>query len=711
MKALPPIVRRAVLCGLAAFLLALGAESMGLLHSLEAYSWDVRVRLLARPAPSTDLITVIELDQKSLEWGEKENGLSWPWPRELYGVVLDFCRRGGAATVSFDVLFSEPSAYGVEDDKILAASSAALSRVVFSFTLGGGAGATAWPESSGFSAAARTAWQVPAGLFPQAERASFPTPDVRAGAAALGAVSQMPDPDGVFRALHPLSLFAEAPAPALFLATYALRHPGSSVSHEPGGLSVRPPGLPAVSIPLDAQGRAILNFRGRAGAHPAYSAAAVIQSELRIREGKEPGLSPETLRGKHVFFGFTAPALLDLRPSPSDGAFSGVELHATALDNLLANDFFRPLPGRVTAPLAAVLCLAAAFCVLRARTLRQLALVSCMFLSLPAFLAWGTYRALYWLPLVPLFLAVFLSLAFSVMLAYATEGRQRRFLKNAFSQYLSPEVISQIIKEPGRLKLGGERRVISIYFSDLAGFSGISEALSPEALTQLLNEYLSAMTDIILEEGGTIDKYEGDAIIAFWNAPLPQEDHAARALRASVRCQERLAQLRPHFLDLAGRELIMRIGLNTGAAVVGNMGSRSRFDYTMLGDAVNLAARLEGANKAFGTHTMVSWATFADTGNSFFGRELGLLRVVGRKEATRVLEPLRHEEAAAKADLLRHFASGLGAFQAGRMDEAADFFNRTAAVDPPSAAYLRRCAALPNPLPRDWDGVWELSGK
>ena len=683
------------------------------MRALEAYSWDARVRLLAKPAPSTDLVRIIELDQNSLDWGEKENGLRWPWPRELYGVILDFCRRADAASVTFDVLFSEASLYGVADDKALAEAGTAYGRLTLAFALGRetGAGET-WPEGfGGFSPITRTDWRIAGSDFPALPRASFPTPDVLAGAAALGVVTFPPDPDGVFRAIRPLSFFSGKPAPALFLAAYAAHMPGSVITHEEGKLRVQPPGLSSLTIPLDNEGRAILNFRGGTGMHASYSAAAVIQSELRIREGKEPVLALESFRGKHVLLGFTAPALLDLRPSPTSGAFSGVELHATALDNLLGNDFFRPFPAWGTGLLMAALCFASAFFALRAATLCRLAVVVCIFLALPLCFAWGAYRALYWLPLMPLFLTVFLSLSSAVMVAYATEGRQRRFLKNAFSQYLSPEVINQIIKEPGRLKLGGERRVISIYFSDLAGFSGISERLSPEALTRLLNDYLSAMTDIILEEGGTIDKYEGDAIIAFWNAPHPQEDHAVRALHASLRCQETLAAMQPHFQATAGRELAMRIGLNTGPAVVGNMGSRSRFDYTMLGDAVNLASRLEGANKEFGTRSMVSWAVFEAAGNAFAGRELGLVRVVGRKEATRVLEPMRHEEAATRADELQIFAQALKAFQTGRIGEARGFFARIAPVDPPAAAYLKRCGELPNPLPPDWSGIWELSGK
>ncbi len=230
------------------------------------------------------------------------------------------------------------------------------------------------------------------------------------------------------------------------------------------------------------------------------------------------------------------------------------------------------------------------------------------------------------------------------MVNYSTEGRQKRYIKNAFKQYLSPAVIEQLISHPERLKLGGERRELSIFFSDLQGFTSISEGLSPEELTALLNEYLSAMTDIIQEEGGTVDKFEGDAIIAFWNAPLDLDDHALRAVRSALRCQESLARMRPAFRERVGKDLYMRIGINTGPAVVGNMGSHSRFDYTVLGDAVNLAARLEGINKQFKTYTMISQATLEQMADAFPVRELSRVAVVGRKEPVTVYEPMFEEE-------------------------------------------------------------------
>jgi adenylate cyclase len=334
------------------------------------------------------------------------------------------------------------------------------------------------------------------------------------------------------------------------------------------------------------------------------------------------------------------------------------------------------------------------------------------FVPLAPALSLGAYALGLWLPLMALEIGTLVSMVGSSLVSYATEGQQKRYIKNAFRQYLSPTVIEELIAHPERLKLGGERRELSIFFSDLQGFTTISEALSPEDLTTLLNEYLSAMTDIIHEEGGTIDKYEGDAIIAFWNAPLSQVDHAVRAVRASLRCQERLAEMRPAFRARVGKDLFMRVGMNTGPAVVGNMGSHTRFDYTMLGDAVNLAARLEGVNKQFRTYVMASAATIGKIGGAFPSRELSRISVVGRKEPVTVFEPMLPEVHAAKAGHLAVFAQGLAAFYEGRFEEAGRIFSGTAAEDPPAAAYAEKCRELAAGPPQGaWGGVWVMTSK
>jgi len=254
--------------------------------------------------------------------------------------------------------------------------------------------------------------------------------------------------------------------------------------------------------------------------------------------------------------------------------------------------------------------------------------------------------------------------------------------------------------------------MLSIFFSDLEGFTGISEGLDPEALTNLLNVYLTAMTDIIQAEGGTVDKYEGDAIIAFWNAPLEQSDHAVRCVRAVLKCQAKLAQMRPSLRESLGKDLKMRIGVNTGQAVVGNMGSHSRFDYTMIGDAVNLAARLEGINKQFGTYALISQSTMEQMAGAFPVREISRVAVVGRREPVVVYEPMMPEDInEQKKNIMERFAEALKLFYAGNFSQAQNIFSNLAQDDPAARSYLTKCRELIEHPPENWQGVWVITTK
>jgi len=698
--------------GLIGFAAAFGLWSPGWLDRWEAKSWDWRVSLLARPGPATDKIRLILLDQNSLDWGKNENGLSWPWPREMYNPILDFCRRQGAKAVVFDVLFTEPSAYGVQDDRSFGAAIRNAPPVVGALFLGEKTGTEErWPAAVPAPAlriGGLPAWlRSPYARGTLASRALFPIPEVSRACRLLADTHLDPDPDNVYRRVRPFSLFDGRIVPAPAFAAFLAAEPGTPLSVSPDGLR-----MGERLVPLDRRGTALLNFRGPSGTHRSYSAAAVIQSELRIRQGEKPPLEGTDLfKDCYVFFGFTAPGLYDLRPAPVSGVYPGVEIHATALDNLLAGDFMRRASPLAALGLALLIVLLAGVATARVSGIARSLALYAFFLLAPVAACLVAYRMGYWLPLVIQEAGVAVTLLAAGVIYYTTEGRQKLFIKNAFKQYLSPAVIEELIQHPERLKLGGERRPLSIFFSDLEGFTGISEGLEPEALTALLNDYLSAMTDIIHEEGGTVDKYEGDAIIAFWNAPLPQPDHATRAVRAALRCQEKLARMRPAFRERIGKELRMRIGINSGPAVVGNMGSHTRFDYTMLGDAVNLASRLEGINKQFGTYTICSQATLALLAGAFPARELSRVAVVGRKEAVTIHEPMLPGEFEARREELALFARGLAAFYGGRFAEAEGLFAALGEKDPAARAYLAKCRTLITQPPGEWNGVWVVTTK
>lgn len=288
-------------------------------------------------------------------------------------------------------------------------------------------------------------------------------------------------------------------------------------------------------------------------------------------------------------------------------------------------------------------------------------------------------------------------------------SKEKNLVTSALSQYVSSKVVEQIMADPTRLQLGGERKTLSIFFSDLEGFSRLAERLEPEPLTALLNDYLTDMSNIILDEGGTLDKYQGDGIVAFWNAPLDQPDHAACACRAALRCQQRLAERAEEFTSRAGGVLKARIGLHTGEVVVGNIGSKVRFDYSILGDAANLASRLENANKLFGTSIMVSEATWLQAGGDidFIGREIGMIKVAGRNTPVKVFE-LQNQTSNASPPDLTAYREALGLCHANLWTKAGALFNAMP-DDPVCQAYAEQCRKAQ--ALGEWDGVWLMDSK
>jgi adenylate cyclase len=322
-----------------------------------------------------------------------------------------------------------------------------------------------------------------------------------------------------------------------------------------------------------------------------------------------------------------------------------------------------------------------------------------------------------WINVVfPVFTQLFVYSGITVY-RFTFEEREKRFIKGAFSQYLAPAVVNQLVGDPNLLKLGGERKVLTAFFSDVARFSTRSEKLTPEELVLLLNEYLSEMTDIIMKYEGTVDKFEGDAIIAFFGAPIPQEDHARRACLATLDMQKRCNEMRKTWREQGKHELFMRIGLNTGPMVVGNMGSKTRMDYTMMGDSVNLAARLEGVNKQYGTYDMFSEFTYEHVKDEVEVRELDLIRVVGKSEPVRIYQLLcRKGELDEKmSKIIDLYAKGLEHYRKQEWDDALDSFGEVLEIDEkdgPSLTFFERCLLFQKESPpADWDGVFSMKTK
>jgi adenylate cyclase len=297
---------------------------------------------------------------------------------------------------------------------------------------------------------------------------------------------------------------------------------------------------------------------------------------------------------------------------------------------------------------------------------------------------------------------------------YVTEERERKKLKGAFEHYVAPEVVNEIVKHPEKLNLGGERRVLTVLFSDLRGFTAISERIGSHALVELLNEYFTAMTDMVLQHRGTLDKYIGDSIMAFYGAPIEQEDHPVRACYTALDMVKHLKNLQDGWSARNLPQLSMRIGIHTGEMIVGNIGSTTRFNYTVMGDAVNLASRLEGLNKAYGTEILIGESTAQLVEQSVLLREIDTVQVVGKEQGVHIYEPLARAGtslAPKQEKAFSSYAAGLEAYRDRRWAEALELFKEALTLwpeDGPSRTMADRCQVYQKtPPPEEWEGVFE----
>ncbi len=437
-------------------------------------------------------------------------------------------------------------------------------------------------------------------------------------------------------------------------------------------------------------------------------------------------VAPEKFQGKIILYGAIATALRDLRPTPFLKTEAGVHIHATVIDNVLNNDFLIEVRESSTnILLIVILGLLAAYLVHRLSILwGTLSTVMLLFLLIGSSIVLYKYKVLgnsvLFDPVTPA-ISVLLNFIALFGINFFKESKQKKYIEGAFGQYLSPHIIEIIVNDPSKLALGGQEKEITAFFSDIAGFSTISEQLKPQELVQLLNEYLTDMCHVIAKHDGTVDKFEGDAIISFWGAPLEEKEHAKLACYTTIEMQERLLELNKKWKSEKWHSLIynmtMRIGLCSGQAVVGNMGSETRMDYTMMGDTVNLAARLEGANKFYGTHSMISDSTYEQAKDYIDVRELDTIRVAGRKTSVVVYELLsrKGETSGAMAEGLNDYLKALELYKKQKFSEAISKFKKVLKGipgDPPSQTYIERCREfIENPPGDDWDGVYRFTSK
>lgn len=677
-------------------------------------------------------VRVVDIDEEALaRFGQ------WPWPRSLLAKLVDRLADAGAAVVALDMVFSEPDRTSPgrvaelwpqtpgfsrlreelarlpdHDDLLAGALSATRSVGGFIATRGEPVDAPEPPpRKTGFAHSGSD----PVAVVPRFDGAVRSLPPLEDAVTGYGVLSLVPELDNVVRRVPLLialdgrvypALSIEALRLALGAGTLIARSSDASGEFSAGQYGVLDLKIGPLVVPTTRHGELWVRYTGPVPERTLSASFALDATPSELLAAFE---------GVIVLIGTSAPGLRDLRATPLRPVEPGVEIHAQMIEQMLFGDYLARPDWARGAELLAVLLLgglivAAAPC------------VGAVWGMLLALLAGGTALSGSWLafaeakllldPVAPL-LAVLVAYLVSVSAQYLLSDRERTRIRTAFAQYLAPALVEQLARDPKRLRLGGEVRELTLLFLDLRGFTAMSERLSAEEVTAFLNRFLTPMTDAVMAAGGTVDKYMGDALMAFWNAPLDQPDHAARACHAALEIRRRFQELRG---ELDAPELGIGIGLNCGPASVGNMGSAQRFDYSAVGDTVNIASRLEGLSKTYGLD-VVAGESVRQAAPGFAWLELDRVRVVGRAAPVTVHTLLGSEPTAGTEALSKAQAAALAAYRARDWPAAQARFAEAARLAPGSlqplfAVYAARLEALEaDPPPPDWDGVFAVASK
>ncbi len=552
----------------------------------------------------------------------------------------------------------------------------------------------------------------------------------------IRAVNLQADPDGVIRRVPLFFEVAAEGGAEQFETSFALEIAARAGEFTPvsdaEGLTFGP-----TRVPGSAQGSILLNFDGGSGAIPTYSFAdlsscATIGNMTYFKRafagkivliGGALEVEDRKLTSKRFIAGRereNAPARCALKePAVSEGSpflrqtLPSVYVQATAINDLLRGDSLS-VPSRAAIGLILLAICGLAVTASQSRDIGRSALWLGVGAVLWLVVCVGVFRVGLVLPLIDAPIAGFVAFAVPAAFRLAVTDRERNRLRRAFSYYLAPAVIERLLAGNRMPTLSGETRTVSVLYSDIEGFSRISEGMRPDAQVRTMNLYLGAMTELIEAHGGFVDKYIGDAIVAVFGAPLDDNDHALNAVRAALACDARLDSLETELELPADRRLKARIGVNTGSALVGNIGSPRRFNYTVMGDAFNLAIRLEGANKVYGTAILVAYDTVASCGDRIAFREVDRVMVAGRAQAASLYEPMAGEGTLSgeHAAFVTAYGLALADYRAGRFSEAAERFAALGPADRASAAMAVRCRALiAAPPPTPWQGVITLGGR
>jgi len=679
------------------------------MRNLELGSMDQRFVITPQPAKADTSIVMVAIDDASLKYVRDKLNMGWPWPRLNYGLITEFLADEGARSTVFDISFEDPDLDRGDIDPALSDENFALAI-----------------ESSRNAVLAVTFTHYPtvgdsASINPAAFPPTYPYPDLItwqgalapyppfARVAHLGGINLASGDDSTIRRIPLIYRYKDGYCPSLALAAYRIGRDSATEQR---------------LILAQAQapdGSMYLNWHGPAGPDGVFRYipfSQLLECALAERNGFDPPRAKGWFKDRNVFIGAVASGLEDLKASPYTWGMPGMEVWATQLSNLLGGNFVSFLPA--WGDLLLIFLLSLLVMLLVTRLQGALASVSSFIVILVftgvSILLFGSQRlALNYSSTLG---ALLISWLFTLSLSYTVEGRHKKELRRVFDRYLHPDLVKRIVDNPELVSMGGEELQVTVMFSDIYNFTTFSEGKSPQDLVSYLNEYFRDLTGSVLDYHGLLDKYTGDGLMAVFGAPIPREDHALLACKAALAHRRYslafagLKELTPaqHF------HLNTRLGINSGTVVSGNIGSERRMEYTSIGDPVNLSSRLEGVNKVFQTHIIISDSTFQLVKDKMLCRELDYLRVKGKHEATRIYELIEELDMIDLADYawLDEFARALELYRQQDFPKAAAIFERLAAPplnDKPSLTMLERCQCLIKNPPEDWDGIFTLDEK
>lgn len=613
----------------------------------------------------------------------------WPMPRKYYKNVIENLNKYGAKVIGFDVLLMDPDRTHPENDTIFSDAIKKNKNVVLGFSL----------DSAG--------------------EVILPTKKLLESTTNLASLSaaMMLDGDGKMRKIYP------------FMSQIFLKDREITYSYDKICSNCPSVGFPLLGayiysfysgVDLSSlyekwhsefgDKSFVINFR-----KPLYDSVTAMYYYLSIKdviEDKIPEEAKKRLKDSMVFVGSVAQGAFDHYPTPVKDHTPGVEIHAVCADNLLNNDYLIGVKWYAVILVMLFYIWLPGFLIKKSVPVLSVYNFFALFFLMWFSLVMVSYR--YDFYFTTFFIPNLVSYIYVIAYKSIVEDRQKRWIKNTFSQYLSPEVVDIVVKDPSKLKLGGDKKDMSIFFMDIAGFTTMSEKLSPEEVTNLLNNYLSELSEVILKNKGVIDKYIGDCIMAFWNAPVDVSNHRTWAAKAAIECVEKIKELNDK--NRGRSEVNVRIGINSGQTVVGNMGSNKRFSYTVLGDNVNLASRLEGANKYFHTKIMVSDDVYSEAKNEIVFKYIGDILVVGKTQSVRVWEPYKLKEKMDEKDLefIKNFENGIKYFYDKDYVKSVEYFRNAYGILPGDSLtefYLKISEEFSQKGDGGFDGVFNIRSK